>query len=600
MKDVVRIANASGYWGDDPEALYRQVAGGPVDYVTLDYLAEITMVILQRQRARDPQRGFAYDFIDHLRRALPLIAKQGVTVIANAGGINPSACADAVEALCSECGVDLPVGVVAGDDLQPRLDDLGAKGGAFPHLDGERSYEEVRGRVVAANAYIGARPVVEALRGGARIIVTGRTTDAALILAPLVHEFGWAWEDWDRMAAGIVAGHILECGAQATGGNYTDWQRIPSMLDVGYPIVEASPDGSFVVTKHPDTGGLVSRRTVTEQLLYEIGDPRAYLTPDVAVDFTALELTEDGPDRVRVSGARGQAAPTTLKVSMVYEHGFRAVGTVVIAGPHAVAKGKRLAEMVWHRVGEDFADRRTDFIGYQACWGAAAPEEIEPNEIVLRLGVADSDRAKLDKFSKALLGFALQGPPGLGIFGGRPAVEQAYGFWPATIGREHVDATVEVRRGDQRDVMTVPMTLAGAGTSHQAEPSDAASVGDDGEPHTARTTRVALSTIAYARSGDKGDHANIGVAARSDGAYEFLRENLSAQRVRGFYQDLVQGDVVRYELANLRAFNFVLHNALGGGGTLSLRVDHQGKTLAQGLLTMEIDVPEDVLASVGA
>jgi hypothetical protein len=599
MKDCVRIANASGYWGDDPEALYRQVAGGAVDYVTLDYLAEITMVILQRQRARDARRGFAYDFIDHLRRALPLIAERGVTVIANAGGINPGACADAVEALCRDCGVDLPVGVVAGDDLQPRLDELAAAGARFAHLDGERTYDEIRGRVVAANAYIGAKPVVEALRGGARIVVTGRTTDAALILAPLVHEFEWAWEDWDRMAAGTVAGHILECGAQATGGNYTDWQRIPSMLDVGYPIVEVSPDGSFVVTKHPDTGGLVSRRTVTEQLLYEIGDPRSYLTPDVTVDFTSLDLAEDGPDRVRVSGARGRPAPADLKVSMVYRHGYRAVGTVLVSGPHAVAKGKRLAEMVWHRVGENFADRRTDFIGYRACWGDAAAEENEPNEILLRLGVADLERDKLEKFSRSLLGFALQGPPGLGIFGGRPAVEEAYGFWPATIGREQVDAAVEIRAAGERRSIAVPTTLAGAGTGSAPDESEQLG-GESGESRAVRTSKVPLSTIAYGRSGDKGDHANIGIGARSQAAYAFLRETLSAKRVRGFYQDLVEGDVARYELPNLLAFNFLLHNALGGGGTLSLRVDHQGKTLAQGLLTMALDVPEDVLASVGA
>jgi hypothetical protein len=597
MKNAVRIANASGYWGDDPEALYRQVSGGPLDYVTLDYLAEITMVILQRQRARNPQRGFAYDFIDHLRPALRLIAERGVTVIANAGGINPSACADAVQTLCHECGVDLPIGIVSGDDLHARLDHLSGRGARFPHLDGERDYEEVRGRVVAANAYIGAKPVVEALRGGARIIVTGRTTDAALILAPLVHEFGWAWDDWDRLAAGTVAGHILECGAQATGGNYTDWQRIPSMLDVGYPIVEATPDGSFVVTKHPDSGGLVSRRTVTEQLLYEIGDPRAYLTPDVSVDFTAIDLSEDGPDRVRVSGARGRPAPADLKVCMVYRHGYRAVGTVLVSGPHAVAKGQRLAEMVWHRVGEDFADRRTDFIGYRACWGDAA-QDIEPNEITLRLAVADADRAKLEKFSRHLLGFALQGPPGLGILGGRPQVEEAYGFWPALIAREHVDALVEVRRGGRCETVEVSSVLAGAGSDF-ARP---ASVGlsEGAESRAARTSRVALSTIAYGRSGDKGDHSNIGIAARSAAAYEFLRETLSAKRVRSFYQELVQGEAIRYEMPNLLAFNFVLHNALGGGGTLSLRVDHQGKTLAQGLLTMEIDVPEDVLASVGA
>ncbi len=600
MKNLVRIANASGYWGDDPEALYRQVAGGAVDYVTLDYLAEITMVILRRQRDRDPQRGYAYDFIDHLRRALPLVAERGVTVIANAGGINPGACADAVAELCAEVGVDLPIGVVAGDDLMPRLAELEEQGAGLDHLDGERTYDEVRGHVVAANAYIGAKPVVEALRGGARIIVTGRTTDAALILAPLVHEFGWAWEDWDRIAAGTVAGHILECGAQATGGNYTDWQRIPSMLDVGYPIVEASADGSFVVTKHPGTGGLVSRRTVTEQLLYEIGDPRAYLTPDVSVDFTALELAEDGADRVRVSGARGRPAPSALKVSMVYRHGYRAVGTVLVSGPNAVAKSERLAEMVWHRLGDDFEDWRTDLVGHRACWGGAGPDENEPNEIVLRIGVVDPDRAKVERFSKLLLGFALQGPPGLGMLGGRPAVQPAYGFWPATIDREYVTAEVELRNGDARQRIEVPTTLAGAGTGSSPDAVEGAAAKEDDEPHTARTSRVRLSTIAYARSGDKGAHANIGLGARSESAFEFLREALTANRVRNFYQELVDGEVVRYELAKLLAFNFVLHDALGGGGTLSLRVDHQGKTLAQGLLTMELDVPEDVLASVGA
>jgi hypothetical protein len=597
MKSVVRIANASGYWGDDPEALYRQVTGGPIDYVSMDFLAEITMVILQRQRARDPKAGFAYDFVRQLERALPAIVERGITVVVNAGGINPSGCAEAIETMCKAAGVALPIGVVSGDDILPRLDELHAGGAAFDHMDGERHYDEIRGRVVAANAYLGARPVVEALRGGARIVVTGRTTDAALILAPLVYEFGWAWDDWDRLAAGLAAGHILECGAQTTGGNFTDWQRLPSMLDTGYPIAEAYPDGSFVVTKHPGTGGSVTPRTVTEQLLYEIGDPRAYLTPDVSTDFTALQLTQDGPDRVRVTNARGTPPPPTLKLSMVYRHGYRAVGTVLISGPNVIAKGERLAEMVWHRVGTEFADRRTDFIGVNACWGGAAAP-IEPNEIVFRIGVADADRKKLERFATNLLGFALQGPPGLGIFGGRPEVQEAYGFWPALLPREQLTARVALRQNGEEQVTAVPMTLDGGGRAPRPSEDPAPTEGTSDRSSRARTVR--LGTIAYARSGDKGDHANIGVAARSPDAYAFLRETLSAKRVKAFYQDLVKGGVVRYELPNLLAFNFMLHNALGGGGTLSLRVDHQGKTLAQGLLMMEIDVPDDVLASVGA
>jgi hypothetical protein len=600
MKSIVRIANASGYWGDDPEALHRQVTGGPLDYVTMDFLAEITMVILQRQRLRDPKAGYAYDFVEQLKTALPAIAERGVTVIVNAGGVNPTACAEAVEELCRSAGVELPIGLVTGDDLLPRLAELEAAGVRLDHMDGGRAYEEIRGNVVAANVYLGARPVAEALRQGARIVITGRTTDAALILAPLAYEFDWAWQDWNKMAAGIAAGHILECGAQATGGNYTDWQRIPSMLDVGYPIAEVQADGSFVVTKHPGTGGAVNRRTVTEQLLYEIGDPRAYLTPDVTADFTSLQLTEDGPDRVRVSPARGTPPPATLKVSMVYKHGYRAVGTALISGPHAVAKGERLAEMIWHRVGADFADRRTDFIGFNACWGGAVAPETEPNEIVFRIGVADLDRARVERFSKCVLGFALQGPPGLGIFGGRPDVQAAFGFWPALVPREMISGQVTIRQNGREEASEVPMRLGAAGTAGDGQIAIEPAGEEEERVRSSRTSRVRLGTIAYARSGDKGDHANIGVAARSATAYDYLRENLTANRVRAFYQDLVRGTVVRHELPNLEAFNFVLHNALGGGGTLSLRVDHQGKTLAQGLLTMELDVPEDVLASVGA
>lgn len=599
MTSSVRIGNASGYWGDDPEALLRQVTGGPLEYVTMDFLAEITMVILQRQRQRDPRAGFAYDFVEQLERALPAIAERGVTVVVNAGGINPAGCADAVAAACGRAGVSLPIATVSGDDILPRLDELERAGVRLDHMDGERRYDEIRGRVVAANAYLGARPIVEALRGGARIVVTGRTTDAALVLGPLVHELGWAWDDWDRLAAGTAVGHILECGAQATGGNFTDWLRIPSMLDVGYPIAEVSADGSFVVSKHPNTGGLVTTRTVTEQLLYEIGDPRAYLTPDVSADFTALQLRQDGADRVRVSGARGAPPPAMLKVSMVYRDGYRAVGTVLLSGPNVIAKGERLAEMIWHRVGTEFADRRADFIGFNACWGGAAAAEPEPNEVLLRIGVADGDRTKLQRFAKHLLGFALQGPPGLGVFGGRPEVQDAYGFWPALLPRELVSATVVVRTGTSERTTEVPMQmpLPRIGGREEAIEPD----GVEGPPaRSARAQRVRLGTIAYARSGDKGDHANIGVAARSPEAFTFLREVLSAKRVRAFFRDRVAGSVMRYELRNLLAFNFLLHNALGGGGTLSLRVDHQGKTLAQGLLTMELDVPDDVLASVGA
>src|SRR5205807_426873 len=506
MRETLRVANAGGYWGDDPGALAGQVRGGALDYVTLDFLAEITMVILQRQRARDPRLGYAYDFVAMLGPVLPEIVQRGIRVVANAGGVHVEACRDRIAEACRAQGLTPALGMVSGDDLLPRLDRLVAAGVPLANLDDGRPLAAIRDRVVAANAYLGAWPIAEALGAGAEIVVTGRTTDAALTLGPLVHELGWAWDDWDRLAAGTVAGHVLECGAQATGGNLTDWRKV-APLDVGYPIAEVAADGRFVVTKHPGTGGRVSRATVTEQLLYEIGDPARYLTPDVSADFRGLEVIDEGRDRVAVGGARGTPPPDSLKVTVVYRDGWRAVGLALISGPDVRAKAERLAEMLWHRVGSEFADRRADLVGYRSCWGAAAPE-IEPNEGVFRAAVRDPERSKVERFAHTMLGLALQAPPGLGVFGGRPEVQEAYAYWPALVPRE-----------------------------------------------------------------------------------------LVAERVRRYFGDLCGGPVERYELPGLRALNFVLRHALGGGGTLSLRPDHQGKTLAQALLSLELDVPASVLAS---
>jgi hypothetical protein len=587
----VRIANASGYWGDDPEALARQVRGGEIDYVTLDFLAEITMVILQRQRERNPELGYAHDFVRMLEPVLPEVVSRGVRVLANAGGVNVPACAARIAAACRARNLAPTLASVHGDDLMPRLDELLAAGVPLAHMDEGRPLAPIRDRVVSANAYLGAWPIAEALREGAQIVVTGRVTDAALTLGPLVHEHGWAWDDWDRLAAGIVAGHVLECGAQATGGNVTDWKRVPP-LDVGYPIAEVAADGSFVVTKHAGTGGRVSRSTVTEQLLYEIGDPAAYLTPDVVTDFRGLEVVGSGADRVTVTGAHGRPSPDQLKVTVVYKDGFRATGLALISGPDVVAKAERMAEMLWHRIGTDFVDRRAELVGYRSCWGKSAPD-VEPNEGILRVAVRDHDRKKIERFSLAMMGFALQGPPGLGVFGGRPDVQEAYGYWPTLLPRELVAPRLEILRGEERSVRELapvaPSEKRPAGAAPKTPPITTVAGGP--------TRRVPLRRIAFTRSGDKGDHANIGVAARSPAAFAFLREALPAPKVRERFADLVRGDVERFELPGLGAFNFVLRHALGGGGTLSLRVDHQGKTLGQGLLGLELDVPEGVLAA---
>lgn len=595
MKKVVRIANSSGYWGDDPEALARQVAGGEVDYVTGDYLAEITMVILERQRRANPARGFAYDFVKHLRAALPEIARRGIRVVANAGGVNVEACRDAVDALCREAGIRLPIAVVDGGDLLARMRDLRAAGVPFTHLDNGTPYETVAETLISAHAYLGARPIAEALGRGAQIVITGRVMDAAVALGPMIHEFGWGANDWDALCGGTIAGHILECGAQVTGGNYTDFHEVP--LDspkgwIGFPIAEVEKSGDFVITKHPGTGGLINVKSVTEQLLYEIGDPRAYLTADVTTDLTSVKVEQVGPDRVRVSGAKGKPATPNLKVSSVYIHGWKATGTMLLCGPQVRDKAKFLEKVVWDRVGRDFADARADLIGANACWLDAAPD-IEPNEGILRFGVRDGDKRKVERFSNMLLGFGLQGPPGLGMLGGRPDVQEAFAFWPTLVPREHLTARVEVSDGDRRESFEVPMAIPGVRASDEPPPAPPVK-----ETFSGPTRRTRLIDIAIARSGDKGDSSNIGVAARSDAAWRFLRSELTAERVAAYYASLCQGGVERYELANLRALNFLLRGALGGGGTLSLRADHQGKTLGQGLLLMELDIPIAVLESV--
>ena len=586
-REPVVIANASGFWGDEAAALARQIRGGPIDYLTLDYLAEITMIILARQRARSEEAGYARDFVTYLEPLLGEIAAGGVTVVCNAGGIHPEACGRALERAVEAAGVELPVAVVAGDDLMPELGRLSAGGVAFEHLDSGEPLGDRLDRVRVANAYIGARPIVEALRTGARIVVTGRTYDAASVVAPIVHELDIAWDDYDRLASALLAGHTIECGAQVTGGNYTRWREVSSFDEIGFPLVRVEADASFTLTKHPGTGGLVSRRTVTEQILYEIGDPRAYVCPDVVADFTSFRLDDDGPDRVRISGVRGAPPPPTLKVSMALDAGKKTTGMVVVSGPDAVAKSEAFAEIFWSRVGDGFEETRTDLIGYDGCWGRSAATPVEPNEIALRFAARSFDDAALARFGRELAGIALAGPPGICGAGGRPKPSPAYAFWPGLIDREHVHARV-LAAGSTIDV---PCALGDSAPIRvPAEAAAPASTGTDAR------VRVPLGRVAHARSGDKGNTCNIGVAALDDRFYPELVRELSAARVAEFFSSRVRGEVTRYRLDNLSALNFVLRDALGGGGTVSLDVDAQGKTLSQGLLLIEIDVAADLLA----
>ena len=451
MKQVVRVAAGQGFWGDWLEAPRRQVEGGPVDYLMLDYLAEVTMSILQKQKERDPRMGYARDFIGAIDSVLPAITDRGVRVIANAGGVNPVSCARAVLGLAASRGAGgrVRIGVVTGDDLLPRLDDLIARGHALANMDTGEPLSIVRDRVLSANAYIGSTPIVEALRQGALVVVTGRSTDTALTMAPLRFEFGWAADDWNRLAAGIVAGHIIECGAQCSGGNcLLDWRDIPDLANVGYPIVNASADGTFEISKHPGTGGRVSVPTITEQLVYEMGDPHSYITPDVIADFTTIRLEDAGPDRVRVFGIGGRPPTDKLKVSIAYRAGFKAVGTLVYAWPDALEKAQ-LADRVLRerldRLGLRFEKILTEFVGASATHGPLAGLQGDLPEVQLRIGVRGDDRAAVERFTREIAPLVLNGPPSVtGFAGGRPKVEEIVAYWPALIDKTEVETAVEV------------------------------------------------------------------------------------------------------------------------------------------------------------
>ena len=451
MSRTVRVAAGQGFWGDWLDAPRRQVEGGQIDYLMLDYLAEVTMSILQKQKERDPRMGYARDFIGAMESVLPAVAERGVKVIANAGGVNPPACAEAIRDVFRARGAasKLRVGVVTGDDLLPRLDELMAKGHAFANMDTGESLSIVRDRVLSANAYIGSEPIVEALAKGANVVVTGRSTDTALTMAPLRHEFGWGSKDWDRLAAGIVAGHIIECGAQCSGGNCLyDWRSIPDLANVGYPLVEASADGTFVVTKHENTGGRVSVPTVTEQLVYEMGDPHSYITPDVVADFTTIRLESAGTNRVRVYGIKGRPPTDKLKVSIAYRAGFKAVGSLVYSWPDALDKA-RLADRVLRErlanMGLRFDDTLTEFVGVSATHGPLAGTVVDAPEVQLRVGVRSADRTTVERFTREIAPLVLNGPPSVtGFAGGRPKVEEVVAYWPALVDKTVVTPSVQV------------------------------------------------------------------------------------------------------------------------------------------------------------
>ena len=452
MSRIVRVAAGQGFWGDWLEAPVRQVRGGPIDYLMMDYLAEVTMSIMQKQKGRDPRFGYARDFPQVMERILPDIARRKIRVTSNAGGVNPRGCAEAVLDVARRLGLAgrIRVGLVTGDDILDRLDDLLARGHELRDMDTGRPLSAIRGQILSANAYIGMAPIVEALDRGADVVVTGRVTDTGLTLGPLVHEFRWSPDDWDRIAAGTVAGHIIECGAQCSGGNLLrDWRSVKGLADPGFPIVEVADDGTFVVTKHPKTGGVVSVPSVSEQLVYEMGDPHMYITPDGTADFTTIRLAQERKDRVRVHGVRGGPRTPMLKVSIAYFYGYKAVGTLVYSWPDAAEKARAADRILRERLGAlglEFEQILTEYIGVDATHGRLAGDA-NPDlpEVQLRIGVRAREKAPVERFTREIAPLVLTGPPSVtGFAGGRPQVEEIVAYWPALIDRREIEPHVRV------------------------------------------------------------------------------------------------------------------------------------------------------------
>jgi hypothetical protein len=593
---AVRIGNAQAFWGDRTDAAAEVLGREPnLDYLTFDYLAEVSMSILAQQREANPQAGFAQDFVDVVRTLVPYWSSGGrCRLITNAGGLNPRSCAEVCLQTIAEAGCrPLRIAIVTGDDvLQVIRDDCSSS--EFCNLDTGAALGQVRDRLVSANAYLGAAPIVQGLAAGADIVITGRAADPSLTVAACMHHFGWTETDLDRLAGATVAGHLIECGTQVTGGISTDWLHIPNPAHIGFPIVEVFEDGSCIVTKPRGTGGRVTALNVKEQLLYEIGDPENYLSPDVTVSFLSLAVEELGSDRVRVCGATGKASPDMYKVSATYRDGFRSSGTLTIIGRNSQAKARRCGELVLARVrdaGHELRDCLIECLGSgDGAAGIVRPHSGDVNsfgETVLRVTVETDSREAAQYFSREMMTLITAGPQGTtGYAEGRPRVHPLYRYWPCLIARDQVFPQIELLEKGGRTIVPIelPNKLSqSVSPSITTKPQAAAPLGET-EKNLPRFPHSRLYEIAVARSGDKGIHANVGIIARDAADWPFLQSWLTADRVAAFLSPLQIEYVERYELPNLCSLNFVLRGALRN----TLRIDVQGKAIGQILLEMPL------------
>lgn len=592
MNDILRVANCSGFYGDRLSAAREMVEGGPIDVLTGDYLAELTLMLLHKDRAKDPRQGYAKTFLLQLRQVAATCLERNIKIVVNAGGLNPAGCAEACRAVYQELGLEARVAHIEGDDLLERIPDLQKDGESLNHLDQGIPLADLKAPILSANAYLGGWGIAKALERGADLVICPRVTDAALVVGPAAWRFGWARDDWNALASAVVAGHILECGAQATGGNYSFFKDVEGLERPGFPLAEIGPDGSFVVTKHPNTGGEVSIGTVTAQLLYEIDAPR-YKNPDVTAHFDTIQLSSDGKDRVRVEGVTGEPPPATTKVCINYPGGFKNSFTFLLNGPDVEEKARLATETLWASLGgrDQFADTEVRL------HRAGPATTLDESYSLLTVAVKDPDAKKVGRrFSGAAVEMALASYPGFNMTA-PPGRETPFGvYWPALVSNSAVsqrvvfeDASLDIELPNSEQ-QPEPSTLLDDTVASEATPEAAAL-------HPGDVVTAPLGRVCGARSGDKGGNANLGVWTISDGAYGWLEATLTVERLKELIPETADLEIERYVLPNLRALNFLIRGFLGDGVAASLALDAQAKGLGEHLRSRWVSIPKDLLAS---